>query len=89
VQWTVRGIARAARDEATQAATAQGMKVAEWLETAIHRAAASPPGETAPGQAGVPDAYLHDTLAEIRERLIRLEERRGVLTRFWDYLLGK
>ncbi len=79
-QWTLRGVSITAREAATMAARDEGLKLNEWLERAIYQAV------SASSKQGDADKQVLDTLADIRNRLERIEQRHGFLNRFWLYI---
>lgn len=77
-QWTLRGISKAARETAAQAAKQEGVKLHQWLERAIYQAAEASP------QTSENDQQLMERLEDIRDRLERIERQNGLAYRFWQ-----
>ncbi len=79
-QWILRGVSISARDAATKAARAEGVKLAEWLDQIILRTT------TAPAQSGETQQQVLEALRDIQNRLERIEYQRGFLSRLWEQL---
>jgi len=78
-QWTLSGISKSARDTATIAAREEGVKVGEWLERLIRQETV-----TKPSAEGVDQQFLLDALDDIRQRLNRIEQQRGLVARLLE-----
>ena len=79
-QWTLRGVSKTAREAATNVAREEGLKLNEWLERAIYQAISASPSHSEP------EKPIMDALEDIRDRLERIEQQRGLLARIWEYL---
>jgi hypothetical protein len=87
-QWTLRGVSPDARELAVKLARDEGVKLHEWIEQAIYRAASPAPepiSEPEPVvEISTDDAATLEALQDIRERLVRIEEQSGLFYRFWQ-----
>jgi hypothetical protein len=81
--WILRGVSISARDVATKAARAEGVKLGEWLDQLILRTT------TAPAQSGETQQQVLEALQDIQNRLERIEYQRGFLSRLWEQLKSR
>ncbi|MEN8166139.1 MAG: hypothetical protein ABFR65_01520 [Pseudomonadota bacterium] len=82
-QWILRGVSISARDAATKAARAEGVKLGEWLDRIILRTT------IAPAESGETQQQVLEALQDIQNRLERIEYHRGFLSRLWEKLKSR
>lgn len=83
--WDIPGMSQDVVIMAEQAAKLEGVELHVWLENVIRKSITQPQEESA-AEAQLSNPQLEGWLQDIVARLERIEEQRGLVARFWEWL---